>query len=63
MSIRYLFGGLFLIAGCAAATLILTGFVVSMQLDNGKELLAALAGLGAATASLLFGLFVLFFRR
>ena len=63
MSIRYLFGSLFLVAGCSTAVLIVTAMVTSMQPDTGKELLVAATGLGAAALSLLFGLFVLFFRR
>ncbi len=63
MSIRYLVGSLFLIAGCSAAVLTVAAMVTSMQLDTGKELLAAVGALGGAALSLLFGVFVLFFRR
>ena len=63
MSIRNVFASVFLIGGCAAAVLIVTAMAVSMQLDTGPELFLAIAGLGGAALSLLFGTFILFYRR
>ncbi len=63
MSIRYVVSSAFLLAGCACAMVIVTGVVMSEELESGRDLLFAIAGMGGSALSLLLGLFVLFYRR